>query len=77
MLFCLIVAKMLIIYFFERGNIMEKYTASYGNIKNSFTFQNIEGKIIKNHYSSVFSVLRNIIQRGNPSNPSLFLKSKL
>jgi len=56
---------------------MEKYTASYGKIKNSFVFQNISKKNVVDEYYGLFCIMKNIIQRGNPTKPSDYLVSQL
>lgn len=56
---------------------MERYTASYGKIKNSFVFQNISGNDDISKYYGLFCILKNIIQRGNPTKPSVYLTTIL
>lgn len=57
---------------------MEKYTASYGKAKNSFVFQNMLGTDQKqSKYYGVYCVVKNILQRGFPTHPSIYLQDAL
>ncbi len=53
---------------------MLKFSAGFSKINQNFVIQNI--KACKNDCEPVFSVLHNILQRGCPTIPSRFLKSK-
>lgn len=59
---------------------MEKYSSSYGGTKESFVILNNTSKDkreLTNVEYGLFCVIQNIIQRGTPTEPSIFLKEKL
>ncbi|SDN11079.1 RecQ family ATP-dependent DNA helicase [Acetanaerobacterium elongatum] len=56
---------------------MEKHTASYTDIKNSFVIQNLDKPDTVEKYYSLFCVMKNILMRGSPSRPSVYLLSEL
>ncbi len=56
---------------------MERYSASYANTIGNFVFQNLDGSNVNSAYFGFFCVLKNIIQRGNPAKPSMYLKKEL
>ncbi|MFA5528236.1 MAG: RecQ family ATP-dependent DNA helicase [Peptostreptococcales bacterium] len=56
---------------------MERYSASYTHTRRNFVFQNVEGSYVITPYFGVYCVLKNILQRGSPTKPSVFLKQEL
>lgn len=54
-----------------------KYTANYSYTNSNFVIQNLFGYREKNQYTSTICVLKNIIQRGNPTLTSSFLQNEL
>lgn len=56
---------------------MEKYTASYVNIKNSFVIQNVTAPDSIDKYYSLFCVIKNILMRGRSIPASQYLLSEL
>jgi len=56
--------------------IMERYTASYGSIRDNFAIINIDSQQIRGPLYGILCVVENIIQRGNPTIPSLYLQEK-
>ena len=57
---------------------MERYTAGYSYTNYNFVIQNIKGeKNIKNKYYPFICVLKNILQRGTPTNMSVYLTQNL
>ncbi len=55
---------------------MERYTASYGSIRDNFAIINIDSQQIRGPLYGILCVVENIIQRGNPTIPSLYLQEK-
>jgi ATP-dependent DNA helicase RecQ len=56
---------------------MKKYTANYCNTNHNFVIQNLIGQRIENKFLPAICILKNILQRGKPSLPSLYLQEKL
>lgn len=57
---------------------MKKYTASYSSVKDNFAIINNDGSYKYNDkYYGLYCVVQNIIQRGKPSIPSLYLQDVL
>lgn len=56
---------------------MKKFTANYSNTNQNFVIQNLPGGRTSNEYLPAISIIRNILQRGSPTNPSKYLQSKL
>ena len=57
--------------------MMEQYTASYVNIKNSFVIQNLTAPDVIDEYYSVLCVIKNILMRGQISCASEYLLSEM
>ena len=56
---------------------MLKYSANYAYSNNNFVIQNISTKNINKKHYSIICIMKNLIQRGTPTNMSKFLQSKL
>lgn len=56
---------------------MERYTATYTGIKNSFVIQNIDRPNNVDSYYSLLCVIKNILMRGRVTRPSQYLLSEL
>ncbi len=56
---------------------VKKYTANYSYSNSNFVIQNMSGNHKKNKYYQAICILKNIIQRGNPTLTSVFLQQKL
>lgn len=56
---------------------MKKYTANYSNTNHNFVIQNLSGDRVENDYLAAICIVKNIIQRGCPTTPSIFLRAKL
>ena len=56
---------------------IKKYTANYSYSNSNFVIQNLSGKHQKNKYYQAICILKNIIQRGNPTLTSTFLQEKI
>ncbi len=56
---------------------MNRYTANYINTDSNFEIYNIQDTGKKDSYHSLYCVLLNLIQRGNPTKPSLYLSEKI
>lgn len=56
---------------------MERFTANYSNTDSNFVIQNLDSEKIKSELIPILYVIKNIIQRGNPSSMSAYLKSVL
>lgn len=56
---------------------MKKYTANYSYSNSNFVIQNLPHNKIKNKYYQAICILKNILQRGNPTLTSTFLQEHL
>ena len=54
-----------------------KYTANYSYSNSNFVIQNLNGKYQNNIFQPTICVLKNILQRGNPTLMSKFLQDKI
>lgn len=56
---------------------MKKFTANYSNSNHNFVIQNLFGEKISNEYLSAISIIKNIIQRGCPTQASKYIRSEI
>ena len=56
---------------------MRKYTANYSYSNSNFVIQNLPNNKNKNDYYQAICILKNILQRGNPTLISAFLQTKI
>lgn len=56
---------------------MKKYSASYSFTNSNFAIQNLPVKEEVNEYLSAISIIKNILQRGNPTIMSKYLQTEL
>lgn len=54
---------------------MRKYTANYSYTTHNFVIQNLENGPVDSEYFPAFCIIKNLIQRGCPTNPSRYLQS--
>ena len=64
---------------FLKTKLLKRYSASYGGTKENFLIAAnfSSSSIVEKSKKSIYSVLKNILHRGNPTKASVFLKSKL
>lgn len=56
---------------------MKKFSANYSYTNNNFVIQNLHGRRVVNEHLAGICILKNIIQRGNPTLLSTFLQNNL
>ena len=56
---------------------MIKRTANYARTNSNFVIQNLSGDRVENKYLGATCILKNILQRGNPTLMSTYLQDKL
>lgn len=56
---------------------MIKYSANYCFSNHNFVIQNLHGKRINNEFLPAICILKNILQRGKPTLPSVFIQEKI
>lgn len=56
---------------------MIKRTANYANTNSNFVFQNLHGSRVETEYVGAICILKNILQRGNPTLMSSYLQDSL
>ena len=56
---------------------MIKRTANYANTNSNFVFQNLNGSRVETEYVGAICILKNILQRGNPTLMSSYLQDSL
>jgi len=56
---------------------MQKYTANYSHSNHNFVIQNLTGQRIDNEYLPAICILKNILQRGKPTQLSEFLQENI
>lgn len=56
---------------------MKKYSANYCFSNHNFVIQNLNGKRINNEFLPAICILKNILQRGKPTLPSVFIQEKI
>ena len=58
-------------------SLMIKRTANYANTNSNFVIQNLHGSRVESEYLGAICILKNILQRGNPTLMSSYLQENL